>query len=99
MTKTFKQRTEDWLSPLGYSIHSHNPAWTNITLMNYERLGENFPAITCSESDMTVNLSYHGLKMLVSLQCNSLAFEHKDIARFIDVMKYYADTCEENPPF
>ena len=100
MEKSFKERAELWLAQYGYTVHSHNPDWTNITFVNWDNAGENYPAISCScIGGETVTLSDNSLKLFLTLSSGSLQFEHPLIEKYILTMKYYADLCTRYPPF
>lgn len=99
MEKTFEELAKEWLNPFGYSVYAYNPEKTRITFLCYEHLGEHYPAIVCSQDDDTASLSYNGLKFFISLSAQKIAFGHKDIGRYISIMRHYASICENNPPF
>lgn len=96
----FRKQAEEWLEPYGYSVHSHNPSWTNISFVCFDKLGENYPAITCtySENGSTVRVHDNGLKLFITMEADNIAFLHKDIDRWIKAIKHYTDLCLAYPP-
>lgn len=99
--KDFKQECLDWLSPFGYGVQWESGNGKAIGLACYEKLGENYPGITCyNDNDQkTAKISDNGLKLFLSIESGELSFGHSDIARYLEVFKHYMDLCTQNPPF
>lgn len=98
--KTFKEECEEWLYPLGYTIHTHNPDYTHISFWNTSE--HHLPEITCIynlSKEKKVKLVGGGTRMFLSICSGELQFKHPDIERYIDTMQHYSRLCHENPPF
>jgi hypothetical protein len=98
--KTFKEECEEWLEPLGYSIHYHNSDYSHISFCNVEK--DHMPEVICVhrlDGQRFTKLTGGGVKLFFSIVSGELQFKHPDIERFINTMQHYSKVCATNPPF
>jgi hypothetical protein len=80
----FKHESDEWLTPLGFTILCRSTDWTSITYVNFDQLG---PSITCTYNDGTPKCSItqsHGFKFFMSMVSGEMMFRHPRIKDFID---------------
>lgn len=99
MENSFIDECNDWLGPLGYSLHNINKERTVLTFSNMK--DHNNPMIRCVKNGNHKScslISNHSFRMGVEMSAQNLQFEHPDIRKYISVIKYYSILAENNPP-
>lgn len=97
--EAFRKQAEDWLEPLGYSLHFFSADGRDLHFSNVDE--EHSPGIRCTYNKgfPYVRLTTVNFKMFFSMTTNNLQFKHPDIAKYIAVAKHYQYVCDKYPPF
>lgn len=98
-TAEFRKECDEWLAQFGYTLHSSSAQGRSL-YYTHSDVQNRYPIIQCVFSlngSKTVNLSYSGLMLFISLSDNNLQLKHPDMQQHIDAMRHYSDICKNNP--
>ena len=94
---SFREECEEWLKPLGYSIHMSNPNGNYYQFLNME--DTSYPAIICRQEDgkKTAELLDAQYSYFLHMSSGPIQFKHPDIKKYMAVMAYYNQLVQKFP--